>query len=60
MRDLGAYASFTPIELDVDRDPALCEQYNDIVPAVAVADRVIPHAPIAEGALRSALAAALG
>jgi len=51
---------FTLTELNIDDDPALRAQYNDIVPVVTAGGRIIAHAPIDLGALRDMLAAALG
>ena len=59
LRALGRDLSFAITELDIDADPALREQYNDIVPVVAIGERIIAHAPIAPGALRTALESAL-
>jgi hypothetical protein len=47
--------AFTIRTLDIDADPALREQYNDIVPVVAVGDRVLAHAPVDVPALRATL-----
>ncbi len=46
--------------VDVDVDDALREQYGEIVPVIAVAGRIIAHAPIAPGELRTALINAIG
>ncbi len=59
LRSLGRELQFDIRELDIDADPLLCEQYDQIVPVVAVGERVIAHAPIAPGELRSAIAEAL-
>ncbi len=53
--DLG----FTLIERDVDDDDALRARYNDVIPAVAVGERIVAQAPIDPETLREALVAAL-
>lgn len=60
LRDLSAGLHFTLREVDIDSDPHLREQYNDIVPVITLGDRIIAHAPLAEGDLGAALAAAFG
>jgi hypothetical protein len=60
LRALSRDLRFTILEVDIDRDPALLERYNDIVPVVAVGERVIAQAPVDEGALRELLGEALG
>ncbi len=60
LRLLGAELHFALREVDIDGEPELREKYNDIVPVIAAGDRVIAHAPLAEGDLRTALTAALG
>jgi len=47
-------------ELDIDADPALRARFTDVVPVVAVGERIIAQAPIDAAALRAQLAAALG
>jgi glutaredoxin len=60
LRSLCRELSFTLTEIDIDADAALRDLYNDVVPVVAVGERIVAHAPIAPGELREALAAALG
>jgi glutaredoxin len=60
LRALSRDLRFSIVELDIDNDPALLERYNDVVPVVAVGERVIAQAPIDEGALRALLLDALG
>jgi hypothetical protein len=60
LRHLRDELRFTLTEFNVDADPALREQYNDIVPVVTVGGQVIAHAPIDPAELRVALTAALG
>ena len=60
LRALRDTLRFTLTEIDIDADPALREQYDEIVPAVAVGGRVIAQAPIAPGELRDALTRAIG
>jgi glutaredoxin len=55
LRDLRREFNFVLREVDVDADPALRQAYNNVVPVVAVADRVIAHAPVDYDALRSSL-----
>ncbi|MEX0750355.1 MAG: glutaredoxin family protein [Dehalococcoidia bacterium] len=59
LRRLRDELRFTLQELDVDEDVSLREQYNDIVPVVALGDRVIAHAPVDLAELRRTLAEAL-
>ena len=60
LRALRDTLRFTLTEIDIDADPALLEQYDEIVPAVAVGGRVIAQAPIAPGELRDALIRSIG
>lgn len=60
LRALSGDLRFTLVEIDIDTDAALQERYNDVVPVVAVGERVIAQAPIDEGALRALLTDALG
>lgn len=60
LRRLRTDLQFDLREVDIDADEALRTEYNDIIPVVAVADRVIAHAPIDPLALRADLLAALG
>jgi hypothetical protein len=53
--DLG----FTLIERDIDDDDALRARYNDLVPVVAIGERIVAQAPIEPETLRDALVAAL-
>ena len=46
-------------ELDIDDDADLRAQYNDIVPVIAIGDRVIAHAPVDLKLLREELTAAM-
>lgn len=46
--------------VDIDTDEELSERFNDIIPAVAVDERVVAQAPIAPGSLREAITAAMG
>jgi len=59
LRALSSDLRFTIVEFDIDHDPMLRERYNDVVPVVAVGERVIAQAPIDEGALRTLLTEAL-
>lgn len=58
LRRLRASLGFDIREIDVDDDEALRTEYNDIVPVVAVGDRIIAHAPIDLAALHADIAAA--
>ena len=60
LRSLRDELSFTLTEIDIDADAALRALYNDVVPVVAVGERIVAHAPIAQGELRDLLASALG
>jgi hypothetical protein len=60
LRRLQGDLSFELTELDIDEDASLRDLYDEIVPVVAVGDRVVAHAPIAASELRDALSAALG
>jgi hypothetical protein len=60
LRRLRADLAFDLREVDIDADEALRAEYNDVVPVVAVGERVIAHAPIDAESLRGDLAAALG
>jgi glutaredoxin len=57
---LSTELRFDLTAVDIDEDAALREQYNDIVPVIAVDDQIVAHAPIAPGELREALLTALG
>ncbi len=59
LRILSRALRFTLIERDIDDDASLREQYNDIVPVVAVAGRIIAHVPLAPEDLRDVIVAAL-
>ena len=59
LRRLRASLGFDIREVDVDTDEALRAEYNDIVPVVAVGDRIVAHAPIDIAALDGDIAAAL-
>ena len=54
-RELG----FTITERDIDDDAGLKAQYNDIVPVIAIGDRVIAHAPVDIATMRDDLRRAL-
>lgn len=58
LRRLGDELQFSIRTLDIDQDQALRAQYNDIVPVVAIGDRVVIHAPVDVPALRAVLAEA--
>jgi predicted thioredoxin/glutaredoxin len=60
LRRLAPGLRFTLTERDVDADAALRDRYNEIVPVVVVAGRVVAAAPVDPRTLESALAAALG
>jgi hypothetical protein len=47
-------------ERDIDADAALRARFTDVVPVVAVGDRIIAQGPIDPAALRAQLEAALG
>jgi glutaredoxin len=55
LRRLRDELRFELRELDIDEDADLRERYNDVVPVVAVGERVIAHAPIDAAALRKSL-----
>ena len=59
LRRLRTDLGFELTELDIDEDASLRDLYNDIVPVVAVGDRVIAHAPVDQSTLRADLEAAL-
>ena len=60
LRRLAPGLRFTLTEQDVDADAALRERYNEMVPVVVVAGRVVASAPVDPGTLEAALAGALG
>lgn len=60
LRRLAPLLAFRLIERDIDEDAGLRAEYSDIVPVIAVGDRVIDHAPVDIAGLRAALEAALG
>lgn len=45
--------------VDIDLDLTLLKQFNDIAPAIAVADRLVTNAPIDLDAVRGAVRSAL-
>jgi glutaredoxin len=59
LRRMQASLKFELREVDIDADPALREQYTDVIPVIAVDGRVIAQAPIDADLLRDELAAAL-
>ncbi len=59
LRRLRDELRFTLVELDVDDDANLRARYDEAVPVVAVADRVIAQSPIDPAGLRRVLTAAL-
>jgi hypothetical protein len=59
LRRMSDELRFDLTEMDIDDDVALRERYNEIVPVVAVAGRVIASAPVDPRDLRARLAAAL-
>ncbi len=58
LRVLSGELGFVLVAIDIDGDAALLGEYTDIVPLVALDGAIIAHAPIADGELRRALAAA--
>ena len=46
-------------EQDIDADPSLRARFTDVIPVVAVGDRVIAQAPIDPASLRARLESAL-
>jgi len=59
---LEAIGRELPIEVtpvDIDLDLALLERFNDIAPAIAVADELVTNAPVDLDAVRIAVRAAL-
>jgi glutaredoxin len=46
--------------IDIDTDDELRERFNDVIPVVAVDERIVAQAPIPPGSLREALAGAIG
>ena len=60
LRALRVELGFTLREQDIDADPALRARFTDVVPVVAIGERVIAQAPIDAAALRGQLEAALG
>lgn len=46
--------------VDIDSDDELRERFNEVIPVVAVDERIVAQAPIAPGSLREAVAAAMG
>ena len=60
LRRLAPDLRFTLTEQDVDADAALRDLYNEIVPVVVVAGRVVATAPVDLRTLETALADALG
>jgi hypothetical protein len=59
LRRLAPSLRFTIRELDIDEDAELRARYNDMVPVIAVGDRIVAQAPVDAPALRRALDAAL-
>ena len=59
LRALSGELRFTLTGVDIDRDPRALADYNDVIPVIAVAGRVVSQAPVDQVALRAALAAAL-
>lgn len=58
---LDALAREFPIEvtaINIDLDLALLDRFNDIVPAIAVADELVTNAPIDLNAVRAAVRSA--
>lgn len=58
---LAALARELPIEvtsINIDLDLALLDRFNDIVPAIAVADDLVTNAPIDLDAVRAAVRSA--
>jgi hypothetical protein len=55
LRALSGELRFTIREVDIDADAALRELYNDVVPVVAVGERIVAHAPVGAEELRAAL-----
>jgi hypothetical protein len=60
LRRLRSDLAFDLREVDIDADESLRAEYNDVIPVVAVGDRIIAHAPIDAASLRRDLTAALG
>lgn len=59
---LAVIARELPIEVtpvDIDLDLALLERFNDIAPAIAVADELVTNAPVDLGAVRAAVRSAV-
>lgn len=59
---LEAIARELPIEItavDIDLDLALLERFNDVAPAIAVADELVTNAPVDLEAVRRAVRAAV-
>jgi glutaredoxin len=57
--DLAAELRFTITTIDIDTDEAFLARYNDVVPVIVVADKVVAMAPVDRDALRQALKTAL-
>jgi thiol-disulfide isomerase/thioredoxin len=60
LRHLQRELGFTFVAIDIDDDAELRAEYNDIIPVVAIGERVIAHAPVDAEELGAALRAALG
>jgi hypothetical protein len=59
LRRLGKRYGFALVERDIDGDAALRERYNDVIPVIAIAERIIASAPLDLLALEDAVAEAL-
>lgn len=57
---LAPALKFTVVKRDIDTDPAPQQRFTDVVPVVAVGDKVVAEAPVDEDALRAALVDAFG
>jgi glutaredoxin len=57
--DLASELRFTITTIDIDTDEAFLARYNDVVPVIVVADKIVAMAPVDRDALRQALKTAL-
>ena len=59
LRSLAPSLDIAITERDIDADPALVQRFNDVIPVIAIGDRVVAQAPVDVDVLRKALIAAL-
>jgi glutaredoxin len=59
LRNLAPGLRFTLVEQDIDADAELRDRYNDVVPVVVVAGRIVAVAPVNPRTLAAALTSVL-